>query len=503
MSNQLDMNNPILDNQPEARQAAEADARAARVAADIVADNGRRGRIVDFVARERAQGPAFTDGAWSPGFMCCFLLWVFVTFGGMLAFIIPAGIYSVRFLASTRPQTVPAYNSAVDAWVNSGFPNAKSFASSYQFGVNSLSGMRNFASTQGAPTNLVNSVVGELPLITDGEMTNYPASIIWSSTAQVVPDSTPYSGSVMSGNFSLFMIDRASGNVVSTTELIQVPVVFKVSVGSNCAGSVTGDGCVCPDGTSLNSASRKCEGYAFLRSICLVATVDTSSGVPQLKLATDTSVGAGCAIGPYVTASGSSSSTPVWVPVPQLDACVPTSINNVAPFSYSITDKQPSRVNSGTVPVYVRAVGDPYVTALSVTGVMFSPSGGSVYFGTPAGSLESVAAGTWFGFTVCFLSASMYMLCVCTTIFDAPLNSMATARNCTTPVAMGIGAAVGTSRGSKCCRKAVESGFLAICTAVFLTTLVAYSYLAFVLLDVSIRAWIVDSGVLSTCISRI
>lgn len=484
MDNQLIANNPILDNQPEARQAGEEDARAARAAA--AADNNRRpNRVVDFVARPaRGNGPAFTDERWSCGFTACFIVWVFVTFGGLLAFIIPAGIFSVRFLASTRPESVPAYNAAVSSWISTGLPAAQSIAGSYKLGIDAVTGQRNLSVQTGSPSLLTSRVVGERPLVTDGEMSSYPTSILWSGAAQVVPYGSTYSGAgILAGNFSLYLVDAATSTVVSTTDRIQVPVLFKVSVGSNCAGSVTGDGCVCPGSTTLNGATRKCEGFAALAAICLVATVDTTGA---LKLSTDTPVGAGCAAGPAVFFD-SAPSSPVWVPVPQLDACLPTAINNVAPFAYSVTANQPSALGIEAVPVYIRAAGDPYVTALSATRVTLD-SDGAVWFGTPAAQLEAVAAGTWFGFALCFTSLAMYMMCVCTALFDAPLNAMAAARNWSTPIAMGIGAAVGSSRSSKCCRGAVESSVTAAITVIFLVTLVAYSYLAFVLLDVSREA---------------
>jgi hypothetical protein len=467
--------NPLDDNELQERAQNETNARDWR-AINIFAGGANR-------RRTDVPNEAVVDRRMSCRAQTCCWLFLILAVCGSIAFVVPAGIYSVRLITSNRQPEVAAYNAAVTAWVNGGQDAFAALNSEFIFTIAAADGSApatNLSLVTGSP-----STVGSGPaLAPDGDLTSYAATSAFSASAAQVaaPITSIVAGTpVVPGNVTLTLAQRggSAGNPSSVT--LQVPLVYHSIVAANCAGTVTGDGCTCASPYAFNSGTRKCENWLQLTGLCLVAQADASSG--QLQLAVDTAAGAGCAVAP--SAGGPPPS--FFVPIPQLDACVPASLNHVSPYRYAFLGGQPNPSLSlpltFDVDVTVRGVGDPYVTALAQTQAA-QDSSGRITFGTSLGTLGDMAAGFWAAFAVCFSMLLLYLTCVCSTVFDRPLHRLYANNAVGSPqreVSGYCGAVVAKSRASKLCSGG--SGVTCLSVGGMLALLTIYSWLAFVLLD--------------------
>lgn len=177
-----------------------------------------------------------------------------------------------------------------------------------------------------------------------------------------------------------------------------------------------------------------------------------------------------------------------YAPVPQLDSCVPSTLNNLGPFGYyGVGQNAPyiSASNNMTINVRfsVRGVNDPYITALSATRGA-RDNMGLITFGTPLATLGNTAVGCWAGFIFCFFLLTMYLTCVCVKGLDGPMDRIyARGFPVVSPMVGFCGSVTARSRDSKICKKVLPSGIIFFVGFLATCLLVLYIYLAAVLMD--------------------
>jgi hypothetical protein len=406
---------------------------------------------------------------------CCIFLLVVLGILGSISFFIPSVIFTSQLAFSKRPEREAAYNAAIKSWNNGGYFTATTLAQDYNFKLASAPSPLTLVPLTGVSATSQNYP----PLQVNGAIGTFSQELVFQASGQLFP--------VVAGNSTSSTIIQSTVTIVATptsgggspvTLSATLPIAFFSKAGADCAGSVTGDGCNCPSPYNFNSNTRKCEAWWIANGVCLVIE-KTPSGT--LQLATDTSIGAGCALNP--AAYFSSGNVAFYAPVPTTDTCLAGSLNNLGPVSYVFSASGRPSVIAAFGKVQLRVAGDPYVTALSVSQGQTINNGATLTFGTPTSKLEALSAGLFSAFAVCFFIFMVWMTCTLSRFFDNGLERLHSrlGPGLSRDIVRWVGGIIAKTRTERCCRNGQACVYLA--GGIIFGVLVAYSCLSFILLD--------------------
>lgn len=431
-------------------------------------------------------GPAFDpDRALSCGQLC--LCWTLLTlaFVGSPVSFVTAAVYTSRLILSARDANVAQYNADVSRWQGGG--GAAAFA---RYGASSgyalsgsvsawLGGQNVFMGSFGAP-GMLNA---NPPIAPDAELAPYTETAVYYYPSVVLASEYSYTaGSAVEAELTLSILDSSTRSQISSAS-VKVPLFFYSAIASSTGASINvGPESVlpnlqwsCAEPYAFNNVSRKCEQWLQLRRICIVVAISENgpAAAPQLRIATDAATGAGCV--PLPSAAGT------YVNVPQLDACVASGLRNVGPFGYAFYGRPPPPpgvIKQPAVEVTLRSIGDPYVTALSLTNAA-TLADGSITFGPSTALYGTIAAAMWACFAACGSILCVYALMTWTRVVDGPMNrTYERPDGSLRPFVSLCGVVVGKSR-RVCGVKAAR----ALAGIVALLVFIAYSWVAWLLLD--------------------
>lgn len=391
----------------------------------------------------------------------CHVMYYFCTIGGFIAFLVTGAVYSARLLTSHRDANIATYNSMVRQWAwYDGYQAFSNLPTTYVANMNAT----------GASSDVViaaTAVTG----VSDSPAIPPQVDVLTYNDAYRVH----YSGNQGSFNFLEPLAWNGQRLQVSLNitlphgeELrVLAPVAFPFDFPKTCTSTKYTTTCYCTTGTE---ESETCRVWLSLNGVCLV--LDATSLTPAINY----KPGPGCA--PIPTPADQ------MVVIPQLDSCVPMTVNGLSMLSYHLYESQPSTLEFTVFNVNVRSAEDPYVDALAITG-------GTLEFGDTTLFLATLSAAMWGMTCVCLFMWLLLLFCTVSSFFDAPLarlesNSDTVVPAWKWPLQLTVdffADTVPALRRCKCrgCSRSCCSGTAAVLVPAYW---LAFSYAAFVALSI-------------------